>query len=337
LQKQDKFAVNLRRLIVTAVFLSIYLIVRQVSSFYIPLFGETGMRVGVDTIFSLMPAFLFGPVWGAISTGTGDVLGFMMRPMGAYLPLMTVIAISRGFLCGLLWLWLRNINPVKIRNVVLCVAGFLIAFGIVNRLMLSADGITPAFFYNLAGREVDTSGMYFISQWLVVRTAGVSDPAGMLSEMITTVTWGLVGAGLFALVLFAIDLLLSTMLKNDDRELSYAQEENAPYLEAEGCSEQVPEAEGCDEQATLARKKLPSRGINSIMPLLIAVLVSAWWQNSLNTILLRETIIPAWQLLPLVVVWLPRIISATVFAIIHSYGIAILLGVFKRLRLPFVR
>ena len=290
MQKNNKFAINLRRLIVTAVFLSIYLIVRQFFSFYIPLFGATGMRVGVATIFSIMPAFLFGPIWGALATGLGDVLGFMMRPMGAYLPLMTVIAAGRGFLCGLLWLWLRNRDAKKIRMAVLFVASVLIAFGVGNMLMLRADGITPYFYHG-----VDSSGMYFISQWLVVRTAAVSDPAGMLSEMITTVTWGPIGAGIFGLVLVGIDYLLSAKLKGDYKEL------------------------------------------NSIMPLLIAMLVSAWMQNTLNTILLRETIIPAWKLLPFVVVWLPRIIIATVAAMLHSYFVAFLLGVFKRQKFPFLK
>jgi len=284
----SKSGLHLRRLIITAVFLAIYLIIRQFFSFYIPLFGETGMRVGVARIFSLLPTFLFGPIWGAVATGTADVLGHFLRPMGAYLPFMTITAAGRGFFCGMLWLLLRNRDAGKIRIVVLGLAFILAAFGVANGLMLRADGVTPNFYSDMAGVEIDTSGMFFISEWVVIRSQGVSNPAAMLSETITTVTWGLVGVGGFGLVLLAIDSFLSAKLKVDYKE--YA----------------------------------------SIMPLLIAMLVSAWLENSLNTIILRETIVPSWKLLPFVVVWLPRIIVATISAMLHSYFIAFLLGVIKK-------
>ena len=284
---QSKSSMHLRRLIITAMFISIYLVVRQFFSFYIPLFGETGMRIGVATTFSILPAFLFGPIWGAIATGSADVLGHIMRPIDAYLPHMTVTAALRGFICGLLWLLLRKCSPGKIRIFILILALILALFGVANWFMLRSNGITPNFYYNIVGGEIDTSGMFFISEWLITRTQGVSNPGAMLSEMITVFTWGLIGAGGFGFVLFIVDSFLSTKLKVDYKEY------------------------------------------NSIMPLLLAMLISAWLQNSLNTIILRETIAPAWKLLPFVVVWLPRIIVATIAATLHSYFVAFLLGIIR--------
>ena len=67
------------------------------------------------------------------------------------------------------------------------------------------------------------------------------------------------------------------------------------------------------------------------MPLLITILVSAVIVSTLITIVLRETVFrEAWQLLPFVVVWLPRVIETIVSNTIYVYFMALLLGIFER-------
>jgi len=191
---------------------------RMLSSFYIPLFGEAGMRVGISGIFSAMPAILFGPVWGAIASGATDVLGHFMRPTGAYLPAMTLAHVSSGFLRGLLWLLLRKCDPKKIHLAVLIFSFCLLVFGGVNWVILRLDGITPEFFtYHYYG-EADTSGMLFISRLIISRSQIASNPATMLNTMITTTTRASIAAGVLGLLLYGTDVLMSAALKKDYKE-----------------------------------------------------------------------------------------------------------------------
>ena len=282
-------SIHLRRLVVSAVFLAIALTLRVMFSFYIPLFGDAGMRVGIAGIFSMMPSILFGPLFGGLTSGLMDVLGFMLRPSGTYLPLMTVTAVMGGVVRGGMWLFLRKRNPGKMRAIVGGLSIFLIASGAANWLMLRASGVNAGFYGDLGGCIVgDTDGMFFIARWLIERTQDVSDPAGMLASMITTVVMGLIGAGVFGLLLVIADLFLSAKLS----ESSYEQ--------------------------------------GSIMPLLLAMLIGSWLVNTLNTIVMREMLFTSWQVLPFVVVWLPRIIQTTITTTVYVYFIAFLLGICKK-------
>ncbi|HBM81036.1 MAG TPA: ECF transporter S component, partial [Clostridiaceae bacterium] len=47
-----------------------------------------------------MPAILFGPLYGGIASGILDVLGYMLKPDGAYIPWLTVTAIAGGIITG---------------------------------------------------------------------------------------------------------------------------------------------------------------------------------------------------------------------------------------------
>ena len=287
--------IHLRRLIVSAIFLALALILRAYTSFYIPLFGYGGMRVGLHSMFSMMPAILFGPVYGGIISGLMDLLGFMIRPSGAYLPLMTVIAVAGGFLRGWLWLIFRQMGIWKGRVLIGGFSCLLVLFGIMCFMLLRQSGVDAGFYDGRdIGNGIDLDGMYFIARWAVQRTQIVSDPAGMLDTIITSVTLVPIAAGIFGGLLLGIDILLSKRL------------------------------------GSLSSENENSGG--SIMPLLIAMLISGMFVNTLNTILLRETLITSWQQLPFVVVWLPRIVQSVIVTTAYVYGMSFLLGICKQYR-----
>jgi len=292
----DKFSIHLRRLSISAVFLAIALTMRMLFSFEIPLFGAgSGMRIGIAGIFSIMPSILFGPVWGAMTTGASDVLGFIMRPTGTYLPQMSIVMASGGFLRGLVWLLLRNRNPKKISIIVLIFSVLLVLFGTTNWIMFRVNGVNADFFNSAT--DVDTSGMYIVTQWIVARSVGVGNPSATLSTMLTTFSFGPLGAGVLGISLFGADKLMSASLKKDYKE----------YI--------------------------------SLMPLLIAMLAGAWWQSTLNTVLLRQHIWTSWQYMPFALVWLPRILQSTMTTTVYSYFVAMFLGVCKRQKFlrPYLR
>ena len=63
---------SVRRITISAVFLSLSLVLKTTLTFDLPLFGQNGMRIGISGIFSILPALLFGPGYGAAVSGLSD-------------------------------------------------------------------------------------------------------------------------------------------------------------------------------------------------------------------------------------------------------------------------
>ena len=276
----NKQSVYLRRLIISAVFLSIALTLRTLTSMYIPLFGENAMRINIGGIFSIMPSILFGPFFGGITSGLSDFIGFQLRPSGQYLPLTTVFVACGGVIRGGLWLILRNRNPRIMRNIIIGFATVLFLFGATNTIMLHRDNITP---YTLENYDIaDNMSFSFISRFVITRSQSTATPATTLRT--TTISVGIapIIAGAFGYLLVFIDFFMSRKL------LQY-----------------------------------------SIMPLLLAMLTSSILVNTANTILLRATLFPSWQLLPFYMVWLPRVLQTIITTTIYAYFVAFLLNLCK--------
>jgi len=197
---------------------------------YIPLFGESGMRISLHVIFTSMPAILFGPIYGALVAGLSDLIGFQLRPTGAFLPQMTMTAALGGFIRGGLWLLLTGRSPKIMRSFVAAVSVILLSVGIYN----------------------------------------------MESLMIISASFGI--------FLIAFDYIFSKFL-------------------------------------------LKERFKINTMALLIAMMAAGVIVNTLNTVILRNTVLPSWQLLPFSAVWLPRVMQAVGTTMVVTYFVAILLGI----------
>ena len=83
----NREAIKLRRMLVSALLLAIALVLKTFFSIDIPLLGENGMSVGIAGVFSMLPSILFGPFYGAAVSGLSDLLGYIIKPGGAYMPL----------------------------------------------------------------------------------------------------------------------------------------------------------------------------------------------------------------------------------------------------------
>ena len=184
-------------------------------SFQIPMFGQNGMSIGISGIFSMMPSILFGPVYGAIVSGLSDVMGYLLKPTGAYIPLMTLIVAAGGFIRGTLWLLLQNRSSRKMRIAVAVFSAFMLVFGVCNIAFLSYDGVDNAFYDHVRIEDVNTDGMHLISKMLITRTISTKDPGGNLATYIISVTAGLLGSAVFGIVLLAADLFISKKFFKD--------------------------------------------------------------------------------------------------------------------------
>ena len=116
-----------------ALFLAMGLVLRNFS-YMVYMGGGTGMRMGVSGFFTKMPAILFGPMYGAAVTALTDVLGYIIRPEGAYIFPMTITAACGGALSGLIFKAVKNKNIETINTVYLCTILVIGLFGAVNHV-----------------------------------------------------------------------------------------------------------------------------------------------------------------------------------------------------------
>ncbi len=213
-----KSSFYVRRITISAVFLSISLVLKMTFSFYLPIFGENGIRVGISDIFSIMPSILFGPVYGAIVCGLSDLFGYLLKPVGTYIPLLTLVAAAGGFIRGGLWAVLRNQSDTKMRTVIAVSSALLLLAGICNIAFLRADGVHRDFYNQVQTKDIQTDNMHLVSKMLITGTIGTKDPAGTLAAYITFVTSGMIGSAILGILLLAADFFLSKKLLNDARK-----------------------------------------------------------------------------------------------------------------------
>lgn len=211
----EKSSLYVRRITISAVFLSISLILKTTFSFYIPLFGQNGMSVGISGIFSIMPSLLFGPVYGAVVSGLSDILGYLLKPIGTYIPLMTLVVAAGGFIRGVLWSILRNKDSKKMRIVVTIFSALMLLAGICNIAFLAADGVNSEFYNHVQKENINTDNMHLISKMLITRTINMKDPSGNLATYITFVTSGIIGSAALGIFLLTADLFISKKLFRD--------------------------------------------------------------------------------------------------------------------------
>ena len=296
-------SMHVRQMVLSAMFLAIALVIRTLFRMYIPLFGESGIRISVHQIFSFMPAILFGPVYGAIVAGLTDFLGHHLSPTGAYIPHLTATAIFGGFARGGLWMILKNKSNFMARSVVIILGIIFLSAGAINMMTLSNDGLNQDFYnpyitgtsINEAGvtvieidrDRIDVNNFSIIGRMAIIRSQNANNPPNVLREFINLVTFTMMGTGVFGLLLVGIDWLVGLFIIKD------------------------------------------AHGI-ATMPLLLALVIPSAVVNTLNTEILRQTAMPSWQLLPFSVIWLPRVIQAIATTTLVTYFIAVLLGVLRQ-------
>jgi len=282
-------------MVTTAVFLAISLILRFSASGYIPLFGAHGARVGIHGVFTILPAILFGPWYGAVASGLGDMLGHFIRPTPgeAWLWQITVIMTVGGFIRGWVWRLLRGRGKTGLRAVVVAMTVLFLAFGSFSMIQLRLGGITRGFYDGIEDpRAIDTSEMNFMSRMVIARTQNTGNPARNLSDRIFETTYAPIGASVLGLIILGVDLILSKKIK--------------------------PEV-------------IPGSGVfapwnGSIMPIALTVILVSLLINTANSIQLWFTI-TAWRGFPFMYIWLPRAVVSLLNSTVNVFIAALLLGV----------
>ena len=149
----NREAIKLRRMLVSALLLAIALVLKTFFSIDIPLLGENGMSVGIAGVFSMLPSILFGPFYGAAVSGLSDLLGYIIKPGGAYMPLLTLTAALGGFLRGGIFVWLKKRSEGKLRLAVAILTVLMLMIGLGSMMCLQSDGMDADFYERVAPEQ----------------------------------------------------------------------------------------------------------------------------------------------------------------------------------------
>lgn len=71
-------------------------------SFRIPLGGVDAIRIGFGGLPIILAGIYYGPLAGGIVGAIADIVGYIISPMGAYLPHFTFVSFLTGFIPGLI-------------------------------------------------------------------------------------------------------------------------------------------------------------------------------------------------------------------------------------------
>lgn len=124
-----------QKVVQTGLFIAIGVILHYFSrytSIYIA--GIESIRISLAGPFTKLPAILFGPLFGAASGGLVDILGFITRPSGGYIPWITLTAILDGLLTALIWRKIRFVDSEKLSAWFAVIFGAIGLIGIANHL-----------------------------------------------------------------------------------------------------------------------------------------------------------------------------------------------------------
>jgi ECF transporter S component (folate family) len=78
------------------------IILTRILSIRIPIAGVEGVRIGFGALPIIFAGVAFGPLAGGIVGALGDLIGYFINPMGAYMPHFTLTSFLTGFIPGLI-------------------------------------------------------------------------------------------------------------------------------------------------------------------------------------------------------------------------------------------
>ncbi len=144
----------------------------------LPLLGIPGMRISFSSYISVIPSFLFGPIYGGISMAITDILSyFLVRPEGGYMFPLTLTAAFKGVLIGLMCMWINKkdlkLSKYHYLKVLVCLFPANIIITTINtKLLMILYSISKAFwvFYlpRLAEEIINTFIQCYIVSYLIL-------------------------------------------------------------------------------------------------------------------------------------------------------------------------
>ncbi len=101
---------TVRKVTLTGVFIALAVVINTLSGFYIPIGGVPMVKITFGGPFIIFTAIAAGPLYGGIAAAATDIITFLLKPIGGYIPPLTVVAFLKSFLIGYFWLKADKLN-----------------------------------------------------------------------------------------------------------------------------------------------------------------------------------------------------------------------------------
>ena len=136
-----------KRIAYLGILVALNVVFTRLFSVRIALGGVEGIRLGIGGLPVIMAGILFGPIAGGVVGAIGDVTGFLISPMGAYMPHFTLSAALTGIIPALVIKYVFNKQFSLSRA--------LIAIG--TGQTITSVILVPYFLNNLFGHPLETT------------------------------------------------------------------------------------------------------------------------------------------------------------------------------------
>jgi len=105
-----------------AVLVSFQIVLARLASLRVSIGGIEGIRLGFGAFPSIFAGIAYGPLAGAVVGALGDIIGFFINPMGAYMPHFTLTAALTGAIPGFVAKALGGPSKINLSRLLVTVA-----------------------------------------------------------------------------------------------------------------------------------------------------------------------------------------------------------------------
>ncbi len=118
--------ISTRNISLTSLLVAMSIVLSRLASIRIAIGGAEGIRIGFGKLPIILASFILGPLYGGIVGAISDFLGYIIQPIGPYLPHFTIISALCGVLPAVLFR-IINGNEDHVINIIIPV-GITVAF-----------------------------------------------------------------------------------------------------------------------------------------------------------------------------------------------------------------
>ena len=121
--------INIKGLTICAILLAFAVVINVYTSFIIPVAGVNILEIKFGNPFIRFAALLFGGPYGGIVGALEDLIRHFIKPLGAYLWPLTLVELLKGFLIGVLWFKIKNLNVKIFKSIYIVITAIFIVVG----------------------------------------------------------------------------------------------------------------------------------------------------------------------------------------------------------------
>ncbi len=146
-----------RSLIYMSFLTALSIVLMRVMSFRFSIGGIEGIRIGLGSLPIVFAGIAFGPVHGGIVGAVTDIIGYLISPMGGYVPHITLSYFLTGFIPGAITHYIfKSANKY-----------WMILIAVILGQIVTSIILIPYFLFSLFGLPIVTTRVPKIFQVII--------------------------------------------------------------------------------------------------------------------------------------------------------------------------